>query len=134
MKKYLQIACIALIAIGMSGCAHHSSVPEAIKDAEKLTVGTVQREIKVGMSQSDVASVLGSPNIVTSEGKGKETWIYDKINSRVSYDNSNGYGTSILLGGSQESGNVVSSQESLTIIIKFVKGKVEEVKYHASRF
>ena len=134
MKRHLQFACIALIAIGMSGCAHHFSVPEAPKNADKLTVGTVKKEIKVGMSQSDVASVLGSPNIVTSDGEGKETWIYDKIRSRVSYDNSYGYGTLILIGGSQHSGNVVSSQESLTIIIKFVKGKVEEVKYHASKF
>ncbi len=42
-----------------------------------MTVGIVQKEIRIGMSQADVAAALGSPNIVTRDSEGKETWIYE---------------------------------------------------------
>ena len=32
-----------------------------------MTVGQVQREIHIGMTNADVAAVLGSPNMVTTE-------------------------------------------------------------------
>jgi hypothetical protein len=78
-----------------------------------MTVGIVQKEIRVGMSQADVALALGSPNIVTSDGSGKETWIYDKIASEASYSASSGgvsggvgagglAGSALILGGVPE--------------------------------
>lgn len=59
-----------------------------------MTLGIVQRDIKIGTSQADVAMVLGSPNIVTQDADGKETWIYDKVSSITSYGSS-GFGVGI---------------------------------------
>ncbi len=59
-----------------------------------MTLGIVQRDIKIGTSQTDVAMVLGSPNIVTQDADGKETWIYDKVSSITSYGSS-GFGVGI---------------------------------------
>jgi outer membrane protein assembly factor BamE (lipoprotein component of BamABCDE complex) len=95
-----------------------------------LTVGTVQRSIKHGMSSVEVAEVLGSPNIVQNDGAG-EVWIYDKISSQVSTSASSG--TIILISGA--SGASSSSQRTLTVIIKFdEESKVRKFSYHTSRF
>ena len=61
---------------------------------QQMTLGIVQRDIKIGTSQADVAMVLGSPNIVTQDADGKETWIYDKVSSITSYGSS-GFGVGI---------------------------------------
>ena len=101
----------------------------------EMTLGVVQKEIRVGMSQAGVATALGSPNIVTKDDEGKETWIYDKIASEASYSTSGG-GVSILIAGySQSSGAASSTQKTLTVVIKYdKKGTVESVAYHTSKF
>ena len=100
-------------------------------DSQRLTVGTVQKEIRTGMTGSEVASVLGSPNIVSTDDDGNEVWIYDKISSSVSASQS--YGTLLLIGGS--SAKKDTQQRTLTVIINFDENKrVKDFKYHTSRF
>jgi len=123
-----------------------SNIPE-----KELTLGIVQKEIKVGMSQADVISVLGSPNIVTRDSEGRETWVYDKIATEYFYTKeSKGIGTGVgaggipgttlvlgLIGGGyeKEKGKKIVTQKTLTIIIKFDKNsKVESFSYHATKF
>jgi outer membrane protein assembly factor BamE (lipoprotein component of BamABCDE complex) len=50
--------------------AHHQQNLQSSKERE-FTVGLVQKEIRVGMSQTEVAEALGSPNIVTRDKDGK---------------------------------------------------------------
>lgn len=133
MAKYLSLIISILL---FTGCAQDNQPKptEQTIQASNLTVGIVQKEIKKGMNQSDVATVLGAPNIVSSEGTGEETWIYDKMNTSATYSNDTTYGT-ILLIGSQNSKQTTSySQQTLTIIIKFKEGKVNDYKYHSSKF
>lgn len=130
-KSLLIIASTFLIV----GCSSNNQVETPNnKNETNLTVGVVQKEIKIGMTQEEVVSVLGSPNIVSSTEKDKETWIYDKISSSVSYKNSNSYATILIIGAEQSQGSSSYSQKSLTVIIKFEKGKVNEFKYHTSRY
>lgn len=115
-----------------------------------LTLGVAQQSVKIGTSQADVAAALGSPNIITTDADGKETWIYDKVATVQSYNN-NGFevGAKLLGGGyggqgagggligtsyGKSAGNAQSSQKTLTIIIKFSNQKVESFKYHMSNF
>ena len=87
------------------------------------------------MPASDVAAILGSPNIVTSDEKRREVWIYDKFSSDVSVSESGGYGTLIILGASGKAGAKSASQRTLTIIIKFDKDRmVRDYSYRTSRF
>jgi outer membrane protein assembly factor BamE (lipoprotein component of BamABCDE complex) len=100
-----------------------------------MTVGVVQKEIRAGLTQAEVAEALGSPNIVTRDANGLETWVYDKIASEASYSNSSVYGTILLLGGGSASGAAGSSQKTLTVLIKFdAEQRVQTFSYHASRF
>lgn len=119
-------------AIGLTGCKHPAP-PSAQPD--KLTVGKVQGEIKVGMSAASVAEILGSPNIVTTDEQRREVWIYDKV-STDSVDTSNGIGGSIIIFGGQSSQREhTRTQKTLTIIIKYDENKlVRDFAYNASQF
>ncbi len=138
MKQFKLLGLMTLLYIFFIGCngkvISTSNTNTNTNTDTKLTVGVVQKEIKKGMTQSEVASSLGSPNIVTREEEDKEIWIYDKISSTIDYQQSSQYGTLILIGSSSTSISTQSNQKTLTVIIKFKKGKVYEYKYHSSSF
>ena len=127
-----------------NGCsASHHVADVRAEDSDRVTVGTVQKEVRIGMSGADVASVLGSPNIVTTDSERRETWVYDKISSEVAYSESGGsivgliFGGSggALAGGSSSAGATSTSQRTLTVVIKFDEQKmVRDFSYHSSRF
>ena len=111
----------------------------------KLTVGKVQKFIKKGMTATEVAEIMGSPNIVTSNGANGESWIYDKFATEASYSESSqgiggivlGLGTIIGAGGggaNAKAGASAQSQKTLTVIINFTDNKVSDFKYHNSSF
>ena len=103
------------------------------------------------MSAAEVVEVLGSPNIVTTDGEGREVWVYDKISTDVTYSQDTGGLGAILLigstGGGTAGGGLGSgsyrrsagaqsrTQRTLTVVIKFdEQQKVRGFSYHASRF
>jgi hypothetical protein len=87
------------------------------------------------MTGGQVAEVLGSPNIVSTDEKGREVWIYDKISTNKVYSKSSGYGTILILGGGGEAGASSTSQRTLTIIVKYNEdSKVRDIAYHSSKF
>jgi outer membrane protein assembly factor BamE (lipoprotein component of BamABCDE complex) len=97
----------------------------------------------MGMSAAEVAEVLGSPNIVTTDDERNETWIYDKISSDVTYSKSSGTIVGLIFGssgggagvGSSSSGSTSTSQRTLTVIIKFdADNRVQDFSYHSSQF
>ena len=109
---------------------------------ENLTVGTVQREIHVGMSGADVAQVMGSPNIVTTDEDRNETWVYDKFSTQSVSNESSG-GVAILrfisdvgpIAASGRSRSQSTSQRTLTVVVRFDENdRVEDFAYHTSRF
>jgi outer membrane protein assembly factor BamE (lipoprotein component of BamABCDE complex) len=128
--KRTRILSAALALLALAAC---SSPPPPEED--KLTVGTVQREIKVGMDAASVAEILGSPNIVTTDEQRREQWIYDKISSdRVDTSSSIGGGI-IIFGGGKSSRSTSANQRTLTIIIKFdEEKKVRDFAYNYSSF
>lgn len=147
MRKALPA--LLLTSISLFGCAsaqdHRAAVQEPVGD--ELTVGKVQKEIRVGMSGAEVASTLGSPNIVSTDENRREVWIYDKVSTDYAYSGSSGgvsalilgWGSSVggLGGGSYSSsaGAASRTQKTLTIIIKFdERGSVRDFAYHQSKF
>ena len=146
MKKLL-ISAIAVVFL--SGCMMTPQHRRAVRDdsGDRMTVGKVQKEIRVGMSGAEVAQVLGSPNIVSTDEERREVWIYDKISTETAYSTSEGGIASLILvgltdvflggggGASGTSGASSTSQRTLTVIIKFDEDKqVRDFAYHTSRF
>jgi outer membrane protein assembly factor BamE (lipoprotein component of BamABCDE complex) len=124
----------ALLALAACTAKDHiADVDQSSSD--RMTVGTVQKEIKVGMSGADVAGVLGSPNIVTTDDARREVWVYDKMSTTSAYSRSEGGIGILVLGFSSSSGAKSTSQRTLTVIIKFDDNKkVRDYAYHSSSF
>lgn len=140
---------LAGVVVFLAGCMSAQEHKKAISDngTDKVTVGVVQKEITIGMSGAEVASVLGSPNIVSTDENRQEVWIYDKISTEFAHSSSSGGVSSLILGfgsevlagvgGSyqQSAGAASRTQKTLTIIIKFDgDDKVRDFAYHTSRF
>jgi len=146
----IRLALVSFLALQLAACAytaedHRAAVSNTDKD--RISVGTAQREIKVGMSNADVVEVLGSPNMVTTDDQRRESWIYDKISTEKVYSTSSG-GLGLIFGGiggpvggaaggsfSSGSGAASTTQRTLTIIVKFdAQGHVRDYAYHSSSF
>lgn len=138
-----------LLPVILAGCASASDHRREVQDdtGDRLTVGTVQKEIRVGMSGAEVAAVLGSPNIVSTDEERREVWIYDKVATDFVQSSSRGGVAALLLGFggsggalgggsySSKAGASSRSQRTLTIIIKYDhEGKVRDFAYHTSKF
>lgn len=139
-----------VVAIALSGCVSAARHKSDVQDdgVDRVTVGTVQKEIFVGMSGSEVASVLGSPNIVSTDEARREVWIYDKIATDYAYSESRAGGIGALVLGtggstgaggvglySEKAGATSKSQRTLTVIVKFDEERlVRDFAYHTSRF
>ncbi len=134
MKCWFAVLMCLAIPAGCSSAHRHYEDTHGTHE-RKSTVGVVQKEIRKGMPAADVVSILGSPNIVTTDEQGEEVWVYDKISTDVTYSRSDGYGTLLLLGAGGGSGAVSKTQRTLTVVIKFDgEKKVRDFAYHSSRF
>lgn len=116
------------------------------EDANQLTLGKVQQTLKKGMKQDEIVLALGSPNMVTVDSAGLETWIYDKLRTEVSsasakdsinilggvINGSAGIGGAV--GSSSGASNQTTSQKTLTVVLKFKNKTLEEFKYNATTF
>ncbi len=155
MKKRILSLALTLTIISpafavMQSAKVSKNMATPVKEQE-LTLGVVQKNIKIGSAQDEVAIALGSPNIVTRDSDGKDTWIYDKVASITSYDSNgfgvgagglggggggNGFGGGILgIAYSKNKGSLQTTQKTLTVVIKFDKdSRVESFTYHMSKF
>lgn len=155
MKTRTLALIVAVIASGIAGCQtageHAAAVRQAQGTDDKLTVGTVQREIRIGMTSADVVQVLGSPNMVTTDEQRRENWVYDKVSTETVYSTSSGGVNALVLGGGlignaaaggvggagygSSAGARSTTQRTLTIIIRFdAQSRVRDFAYRSSSF
>lgn len=145
-SKALVVAVLFALLSGCQSAADHRTAVQS-DDGDRLTVGKVQREIRVGMSSADVVSVLGSPNMVSTDDQRREVWVYDKVATDRVYSSSSGGINALILGfggsaagglgggAASSAGAASTSQRTLTIIIKFDNAsKVRDFAYHSSKF
>ena len=129
--------CSMLLSAFIIGCQtadqHQAYVNSAVPE-KQMTMGVVQKEIREGMQQSEVLKALGSPNIVTRDSDGTETWGYDKVSTDTVVSKDSGGVNILILGYSAQSGAKSTRQRTLTVIIKFKGGVVDEFSYHSSSF
>lgn len=151
-KRLLPCLAVAALVTGCQSASEHARDVNAARNAgDRVTVGKVQREIRVGMTSAQVINVLGSPNMVTTDEKRRENWVYDRISTETVYSASSGGVNTLFLGGvlggntgvgalggagySSGAGAASTSQRTLTIIIKFnEQNRVRDFAYRSSSF
>jgi outer membrane protein assembly factor BamE (lipoprotein component of BamABCDE complex) len=135
---WLGLAASAIFAtVGCQSAQEHAADVRAGQEAGgQLTVGTVQKEIRVGMSGAEVATALGSPNVVTTDENRREVWIYDKISTDRIYSTIAGGVSALIFGGYRaDAGAQSTRQRTLTVIVKYDENKkVRDFAYHSSNF
>jgi len=131
MEKRIFLSAFCCLFL-LGGCA----VPQLpSQNSEQLTVAKAQREIRIGMTSSEVVEVLGSPNMVTTDTERRETWVYDKVSTNVQYSRNQGGVWLLLFGAGGSAGAVSQNQRTLTIIVKFnADGRVRDFAYRTSSF
>ena len=143
-----RVTSVALVVLAFSAVAAGAGDRSAPKDgAASFTLGLVQKELRAGLSQTDVAERLGAPNILTRDAAGRESWVYDKVSSEVELSSGSvgigglgsGVGSSFwgLLGvtANKRSDKARSTQKTLTVVVRFsAAGTVESYSWHDSRF
>ncbi len=139
MRHLFRTVLVAMSALSAAGCMSAAQHRAAVQDdsTDRLTVGTVQREIRVGMPAAEVARVLGAPNIVTTEEGRREVWIYDKIATDNVYSSTQGGFLTLIIGPylGASAGARSTSQRTLTVIVRFDEAqKVRDFSYHSSSF
>jgi len=127
---------IVLLCAALSACSTMDNRDYVANKNNTLTVAKAQSALHKGMSGEEVSIALGSPNIVTSNKDGGETWIYDKVSTDETAASSGfGGGIPFLFGGSGNTAARSTTQKTLTIIVKFDKQKmVNDIAYHQSAF
>lgn len=146
MSKTVAFA-VLVLGVGVPLRAGDRKPASPTPEEREFTLGLVQREVRVGMSQADLAAALGSPNVVTRDAKGSEAWVYDRIATEARYSSSGiGVGgggsyagaSTLLLGwlsAHKRNERATVSQRTLTAVVRFdAEGKVESFSVHASRF
>jgi len=130
MKSIWSILSLCLL-VAAAGCGGN----KAEIQEDRLTVGKVQGEIKVGMAASQVVELLGSPNIVTTDEKRREVWIYDKVSTDRVDTASSTFASIIILGATSRDSSSSQRQRTLTIIIKYDEDKkVRDFAYNSTQF
>jgi hypothetical protein len=137
---------VAVLLVALAGAAAVDAADRPPKP-EEFTLGLVQRQLKAGLAQADVAERLGSPNLVTRDAAGREAWVYDKVATETdssgrhvnlgflgSAASASTFGLLGLSGGGH-SEKSRSSQKTLTVVVRFATdGSVESFTFHQSRF
>ncbi len=133
----MKLGLLALLSFLFVGCSavsletQRADMDKASGGGNAMSVASVQRGIKIGMSNADVVGVLGSPNMVTTDDQRRESWVYDKVSTDNFVSGSAGFFFS------RDTANATSSrtQRTLTIIIKFDEnGKVRDFAYNQTKF
>jgi hypothetical protein len=139
------VAMVAGVVPPAAGAGERAKAKEAATST--FTLGVVQKELRPGLSQTDVAERLGAPNILTRDAEGREAWVYDKVSSEIEASSGSvgvgGLGSGVgstfagLLGisASKRSDKAKASQRTLTVVVRFsAAGTVESFTWHDSRF
>lgn len=109
----------------VTGCqmAPLATIPGRQVETQKITLGSLQSQVREGVSSADVINALGSPNIITSNPDKTETWVYDKIMTESEV--ASGYQSAV----------AVKSTRTFIVTVKFDRqNRVSNVSYRQTSY
>lgn len=122
MKKYFTTLLLFLCLATPSFC-------------EEFTLGMIQQRIHQGMSQAEVVTCLGSPNLVTKNMEGCETWVYDKKSQSTKEIYNRKWYFLFLKGRRNGCKSTEISQKAITVTLNFgLNSCLESFSYSSTDF
>lgn len=102
---------------------------------DEFTLGSIQQRIHEGMSQSEIISCIGAPNIITKNAQGCESWVYDKVSESSSEVYNKGWFFLFLKGGRKGCKRTETSHKTITVMLNFDKNScLESFSYDSRSF
>ena len=128
---------LASILIAVAGCSTNSgplvSIPSRSMETQRLAVGAAQM-LKVGATSERVIELLGTPNVVSNNEDGMETWVYDKVSKEMEIVRSSDGGW-FFTPNRQQSTVRIEDERTLIVVIKFDKDqRVSNVRYRQTSY
>lgn len=103
--------------------------------SEDFTLGMVQQRLHEGMSQSEIVCCLGTPNLITKNTEGCETWVYDKKSQSTTETCCRKWYWLLLKGKRKGCNSTETSQKALTVTLNFNKNScLESYSYNSSSY
>jgi hypothetical protein len=126
IRNFLLTLLLAVSALGLSNCAPRpdAAATDPIRP-DPLTHASVQLKIKKGeTTQNDIVEAFGAPNIMTTDGDGREVWTYRRHASVSSVAGTDTYFNVFVFGAEDRRAGQTTSSRSMTLVIKFDAKKV----------
>lgn len=118
----------------LMSCATQLVQPTAAEKS-KLTHGQVQLTLrKAETSMDQVLVTFGAPNIMTTDAQGREVWTYQRHASISQSSHSDNYATVLFFGNSESASGFEQSSRTMTLIIKFRNGIVNDFQSRYTSF
>lgn len=136
MKKRTLAMLALIIAVSVcAGCTPTNTKPVTQRNSS-LTTGNVEMRVKVGVTtKAQILQTFGAPNITTTDGSGKDVWVYQRAATVTQSSSRSNYWTVILAGGSGSASGFQQTQRMMTLIIKFRSNDVvTEFSSRSSQF
>lgn len=134
-KRTLAIFALISVVALCAGCASTNTRPVTQRNSS-LTTGNVEMHMKVGVTtKAQILQTFGAPNITTTDGSGKDVWVYQRAATVTQSSSRSTYWTVILTGGSGSASGFQQTQRMMTLIIKFGNnGVVTDFSSRSSQF
>ncbi|MBN2453341.1 MAG: hypothetical protein JXB40_03665 [Candidatus Omnitrophica bacterium] len=132
MKRVLVMMIALAFICGCSSAGSHlkSSHPGA---GDKVTASKTHGKIYIGMTSAQVEQALGSPVVKTTDKKGLEVWVYDKI-SDISYSRNAGCFCLLRTNAPEAVEAKTDSHRMLTVVVKFDEDRrIRDICTHSHR-
>jgi len=132
MKKlYLLI----IIIITMS-CASKLELPiteYSSSEVERISIASASR-LSVGDDQTQVIKVLGTPNIITKNKIGNESWVYDKVSNQYEFVQNNNSREFFFQKPDQRSKGASTSKTFIVVIDFNDKSLIKDISYRFTQY
>lgn len=101
--------------------------------SQDFTLGTVQKSLYAGMSQAEVVTCLGAPNMVVKNSEGCETWVYENKSQFTKETYHKSWLWLLVFGRRKGCQSTETSQKSITVTLNFnANSCLENYTYNAS--
>ena len=132
LKIYLPLTMVILL----HGCAQTSNVPlleEKSKEIDRISIASAQT-LKVGDSTTEIIKILGTPNIITKNKDGNESWVYDRVSDQYEFVQSDSKG-SYVFSNPTRTIKSASAKKTFIVVIDFDKNSlISAISYRFTQF